>query len=80
MPCDLEAQNAPAILADDEQTVKHAKSDRWYGEEMYRGYRSPWLRGNVRQRMAGARPTPEEKHVEHGPELYQILAGDEIQI
>jgi len=32
---DVEVQNAPAIVADDEETVEHGEGDRGNGKEIY---------------------------------------------
>lgn len=45
MLCDVEVQDAPAIMGDDEETVEHTESDR-------RDTR--WLRRKASQRLAGS--------------------------
>jgi hypothetical protein len=37
MPRYVEVQNAPTIVADDEEAVEHTESDRRHGEEIHRG-------------------------------------------
>lgn len=32
---DIEMQDAPTILADDEKTINHVEGDRWNREEIY---------------------------------------------
>ena len=41
MPRYVEVQNAPTIVADDEEAVEHTESDRRHGEEIHRGYSFP---------------------------------------
>jgi len=41
MPSDVEVQNAPPIMVDDEKAIKHAESDRWGREEIHCGNRFP---------------------------------------
>ena len=35
-PSDVEVQNAPPIMADDEKAIDHAEGDRWNREEVHR--------------------------------------------
>ena len=37
MPGDIEMQDAPTTVADDEEAVEHPESDRWDREEVHRG-------------------------------------------
>jgi hypothetical protein len=37
MPGDIEMQDAPTTVADDEEAVEHPESDRWNREEVHRG-------------------------------------------
>src|SRR5258708_8273616 len=41
MLCDIEVQDAPAIVTDDEKAIEHAESDRRNSEEVHRGNRFP---------------------------------------
>ena len=36
MPCHVEMQDAPPIMADDEEAVEHPKREGWNGEEVHR--------------------------------------------
>jgi hypothetical protein len=36
MTGDIKVQDAPTIVADHEEAVEKAESDRWYGEEIHR--------------------------------------------
>jgi hypothetical protein len=39
----VEMQDAPTVVADDEETVEHAEGDRWDGEEIHCGDRFPMV-------------------------------------
>jgi len=39
MPSDVEVQNAPPVMVDDEKAIEHAESDRWGREEIHCGNR-----------------------------------------
>jgi hypothetical protein len=41
MLCDIEMQDAPTIVTDDEKAIEHTERDRWHGEEVHRGNRFP---------------------------------------
>ena len=41
MLCDIEVQDAPTIVTDDEKTIEHAEGDRRNSEEVHRGNRFP---------------------------------------
>src|SRR5260221_11320158 len=41
MLCDIEVQDAPTIVTDDEKAIEHAEGDRRNGEEVHRGNRFP---------------------------------------
>jgi hypothetical protein len=41
--CDIEMQDAPTIVADDEEAVEHTEGNRWYGEEVHRRNRFPMV-------------------------------------
>src|SRR5229473_5661716 len=41
MLCDIEVQDAPTIVTDDEKSIEHAEGDRRYSEEVHRGNRFP---------------------------------------
>src|SRR5258707_3885026 len=41
MLCDIEVQDAPTIVTDDEKTIEHAEGDRRNTEEVHRGNRFP---------------------------------------
>jgi hypothetical protein len=43
MPGDVDVQDAPPIMADDEKAVEHAERNRWHGEEVHRGNRFPMV-------------------------------------
>jgi hypothetical protein len=43
MLCDVEVQDAPTIVTDDEKTVEDAERDRWSREEVHRRNRSPMV-------------------------------------
>jgi len=54
MPGDVEVQNAPPIMVDDEKAIKHAESDRWAGKKSIVAIASRWLRRKASQRLAGS--------------------------
>ncbi len=41
MLCDIEVQDAPTIVTDDEKAIEHAEGDRRNSEEVHRGNRFP---------------------------------------
>ncbi len=41
MLCDIEVQDATAIVTDDKKAIEHPERDRWHGEEVHRGNRFP---------------------------------------
>jgi hypothetical protein len=41
--CDIEMQDAPTIVADDEEAVEHTERNRWHGEEVHRRNRFPMV-------------------------------------
>src|SRR5215470_2226372 len=41
MLCDIEVQDAPTIVTDDEKAIEHAEGNRRYSEEVHRGNRFP---------------------------------------
>src|SRR5258708_1788467 len=41
MLCDIEMQDAPTIVTDDEKAIERAEGDRWTSEEVHRGNRFP---------------------------------------
>ena len=41
MLCDIEVQDTPTIVIDDEKTIEHAEGDRRNREEVHRGNRFP---------------------------------------
>jgi hypothetical protein len=41
MLCDIEMQDAPTIVTDDEKTIEHTEGDRRNSEEVHRGNRFP---------------------------------------
>src|ERR1700686_3356148 len=43
MLCDVEVQDAPTIVADDEEAVEHTERNRWHGEEVHRRNRFPMV-------------------------------------
>src|SRR5215469_12160838 len=43
MPGHIAMQNAPAIVADEEEAVKHREGDRGNGEEIHRSYSFPMV-------------------------------------
>jgi hypothetical protein len=43
MLCDVEVQNAPTIVADDEEAVEHTERNRWHSEEVHRRNRFPMV-------------------------------------
>src|SRR6266436_8761259 len=38
---DIEVQDTPTIVTDDEKAIEHTERDRWHGEEVHRGNRFP---------------------------------------
>src|ERR1700730_9216346 len=36
MPCHVEMQDTPPVVADDEEAIQYVKRDRWNGEEVHR--------------------------------------------
>jgi hypothetical protein len=47
MPRDINVQDAPPIMTDDEEAVKHAERNRWHCEEIHRGNRFPMDEGSA---------------------------------
>jgi hypothetical protein len=43
MLCDVEVQDAPTIVADDEEAVEHTERNRWPGEDVHRRNRFPMV-------------------------------------
>src|SRR5216684_4000806 len=43
MVCDIEMQDAPTIVADDEEAAEHTERKRWHGEEVHRCNRFPMV-------------------------------------
>jgi hypothetical protein len=43
MVCDIEMQDAPTIVADDEEAVEHTERNRWHREEVHRRNRFPMV-------------------------------------
>src|SRR6266853_1630638 len=41
MLCDIEVQDAPTVVTDDEEAIERAEGDRRNGEEVHRGNRFP---------------------------------------
>jgi hypothetical protein len=41
MLCDIEVQDTPTIVTDDEKAIEHAEGDRRNSEEVHRGNRFP---------------------------------------
>src|SRR6202795_302804 len=52
--CDIEVQDTPTIVTDDEKAIERAKGDRRNREEVHRGNRFPVIRRKVSQRLAGS--------------------------
>jgi hypothetical protein len=40
---DINVQDAPPIMTDDEEAVEHAERNRWHCEEIHRGNRFPMV-------------------------------------
>jgi hypothetical protein len=51
---DVEVQDAPTIVADDEEAVQHAEGDRWHSEEVDGRNRFPVDSKEASQRLAGS--------------------------
>jgi hypothetical protein len=49
MHCDIEVQDAPTIVTDDEKAIERAEGHRWNNEEVHRGNRFPVIteKGNL---------------------------------
>src|ERR1700730_5540267 len=43
MVCDIEMQDAPTIVADDEEAAQHTERYRWHGEEVHGRNRFPMV-------------------------------------
>jgi hypothetical protein len=41
MLCDIEMQDMPTVVTDDEKAIEHAERNRWHREEVHRGNRFP---------------------------------------
>jgi hypothetical protein len=41
MLCDIEVQDTPTVVTDDEKAIEHAEGDRRNSEEVHRGNRFP---------------------------------------
>src|ERR1700737_3470729 len=54
MVCDIEMQDAPTIVADDEEAAQHTERNRWHGEEVHRRNCLPMVRRKAIQRLAGS--------------------------
>jgi hypothetical protein len=64
MLCDIEMQDAPTIVTDDEKAIEHTEGDRWNSEEVHRGNRFPVItekgkpaRGRIRISRCPFHPT-----------------------
>ena len=54
MPGDIEMQDAPPIVADDEEPVEHAERDVGTAKKSIAAIASRWLRRNASQRLTGS--------------------------
>ena len=54
MPGDVEMQDAPPIVADDEEPVEHAERDVGTAKKSIAAIASRWLRRNASQRLTGS--------------------------
>jgi len=53
MPGDVEVQNAPTVVVDDEKAIEHPESDRWGREEIHCGNRFPIVAKESEPALAG---------------------------
>jgi hypothetical protein len=56
MLCDIEVQDTPTIVTDDEKTIERAEGDRRNREEVHRGNRFPVI---TEKGQASAWPAPD---------------------
>jgi hypothetical protein len=54
MLCDIEVEDTPTVVTDDEKAIERAEGDRRNSEEVHRGNRFPVITEKVSQRLAGS--------------------------